>query len=369
MLTRPFCGLLVASVLFICRPLYAACEWPAWTQFKQDYIRADGRVVDPSDARKITTSEGQSYALFFALVADDRDTFNQVLGWTQNNLSAGALTRHLPAWLWGKKDDGSWGVLDSNAASDADLWIAWALLEAGRLWQQPRFSAMGSALLRRIADDEVAWLPGFGFLLLPGNDGFTSDNRWRLNPSYLPPQVIQRFARYGEPWRSMSASMVPFLQGSSPAGIAPDWVDWVVDKGWQPAGEPKENSEYNAIRVYLWVGMMSDEDPRKKKLLAHFSPVADIMKQRALPPESINSRTGKPSGNGPVGFSAALLPFLSGHAQEAQRQRTASAFPGADAYYSYVLTLFGQGWDQHRFRFTSQGELSPVWGRLCATSH
>jgi endoglucanase len=29
-------------------------------------------VIDPSDARKITTSEGQSYGLFFALAANDR---------------------------------------------------------------------------------------------------------------------------------------------------------------------------------------------------------------------------------------------------------------------------------------------------------
>ncbi|MEZ1649618.1 endo-1,4-D-glucanase, partial [Enterobacter hormaechei] len=36
--------------------------------------------------------------------------------------------------------------------------------------------------------------------------------------------------------------------------------------------------------------------------------------------------------------------------------------------YSYVLTLFGQGWDQHRFRFTAKGELIPDWGQECASS-
>ena len=44
----------------------AACSWPAWEQFKKDYISQQGRVIDPGDARKITTSEGQSYAMFFA---------------------------------------------------------------------------------------------------------------------------------------------------------------------------------------------------------------------------------------------------------------------------------------------------------------
>ena len=52
-----------------------------------------------------------------------------------------------------------------------------------------------------------------------------------------------------------------------------------------------------------------------------------------------------------------------------QRQRVADNYPGADAYYSAVLTLFGQGWDQHRFRFNARGELLPDWGQECANSH
>ena len=83
----------------------AACNWPAWDQFKKDYVSAEGRVIDPSDARKITTSEGQSYALFFALAANDRETFGKLFDWTQNNLAQGDLKSTLPAWLWGKKED------------------------------------------------------------------------------------------------------------------------------------------------------------------------------------------------------------------------------------------------------------------------
>ena len=71
-----------------------------------------------------------------------------------------------------------------------------------------------------------------------------------------------------------------------------------------------------------------------------------------------------------VGFSAAMLPFLQDdEARSVQRQRVADNYPGADAYYSAVLTLFGQGWDQHRFRFTASGELQPDWNQECASSH
>lgn len=57
----------IALLLLWCAsalPARAACDWPEWQQFKRDYMTAEGRVVDPSDARRITTSEGQSYALF-----------------------------------------------------------------------------------------------------------------------------------------------------------------------------------------------------------------------------------------------------------------------------------------------------------------
>ncbi|MGD1798465.1 glycosyl hydrolase family 8, partial [Klebsiella pneumoniae] len=127
---------------------------------------------------------------------------------------------------------------------------------------------------------------------------------------------------------------------------------------------------YDAIRVYLWVGMLHDGDKQKARLLARFAPMAAQTAEQGVPPEKVNIATGKTSGQGPVGFSAVMLPFLQNdEARSVQRQRVADNYPGADAYYSAVLTLFGQGWDQHRFRFTAGGELQPDWNQECASSH
>ena len=147
---NPIRAVILSVLMLAAAQVSAACQWPAWEQFKNEYVSTEGRVVDPADSRKITTSEGQSYALFFALAANDRDAFGKLFQWTQNNLAAGDLRAHLPGWLWGKKDDEQWTLLDSNSASDSDLWIAWALLEAGRLWQQPQYTETGKALLARI---------------------------------------------------------------------------------------------------------------------------------------------------------------------------------------------------------------------------
>lgn len=105
---------------------------------------------------------------FFALVADDQPMFERLLAWTENNLAAGDLTSRLPAWLWGQNSQNNWDILDPNSASDADILIAYNLLEAGRLWGNRRYLIMGTLLLQRIAQEEVMDIPGLGQMLLPG---------------------------------------------------------------------------------------------------------------------------------------------------------------------------------------------------------
>jgi endoglucanase len=225
--------MVMAALMLAAAQASAACNWPAWERFKQDYISDGGRVIDPSDARQITTSEGQSYALFFALAANDRDAFKTVLNWTQNNLAEGDLSARLPAWLWGRKNETEWTVLDTNSASDADIWIAWSLLEAGRLWNMPDYTGIGKALLSRIAKEEVTTVPGLGSMLLPGKIGFADNDAWRFNPGYLPPQLAQYFTRYGAPWTTLRETNLRLIMESAPKGFSPDWVSYQKNKGWQ----------------------------------------------------------------------------------------------------------------------------------------
>lgn len=348
----------------------AACEWPAWQQYKQFYISDEGRVIDPSSPNRITTSEGQSYGLFFALVANDRPAFDKLLEWTENNLAAGDLSAHLPAWLWGEDDKKRWTVLDTNTASDADLWIAYNLLEAGRLWKSRRYQTLGTLLLQRIGREEVADIPGLGLMLLPGKVGFVAQDRWRLNPSYLPPQLLARFAALNGPWRAMQKTNQRLLLETAPHGFSPDWVVWQAGKGWQPDTVKPNVGSYDAIRVYLWVGMLADDDEHKAALVKQLLPMAQSTAQQGVPPEKTDTASGKTSGDGPVGFSAVMLPMLANQtaALDVQRQRINQHPPGDDAYFSASLTLFGQGWDQQRYRFNRQGELQPAWGGQCVTS-
>ena len=158
---RIFLMFLSASVAI--RPgLALAADWPAWESFRQHYIQPDGRVAE-HDANGRTTSEAQAYALFFALVNNDRRQFDSLLRWTDDNLAAGKLGERLPGWHWGRDAQAGnerpvWRLLDDNSASDADLWLSYALIEAGRLWQVPRYTELGLSVLRQVREKEIVVL-------------------------------------------------------------------------------------------------------------------------------------------------------------------------------------------------------------------
>ena len=70
--------------------------WPAlYRNYTGAFLDTQIRVID-RDAGDRTTSEGQAYAMFFALVANDRPRFDGLLRWAEQNLAAGDLTAQLP---------------------------------------------------------------------------------------------------------------------------------------------------------------------------------------------------------------------------------------------------------------------------------
>ncbi len=352
-------------------------NWRDWQAFKQNFISEGGRVIDVDTPRKQTVSEGQAYALFFALVANDRATFDKLLQWTEDNLAQGDLTAHLPAWLWGKKDDDSWGVIDANSATDADLWLAYTLGEAGRLWLEPRYTAMSALLANRILRSEVAQANNLGPVLLPGASGFQVDaDAWRLNPSYLPLFILKRLATdYPDaPWPLLLQTSERILIESAAKGFAPDWL--LYRSSGEFSADPVHGAvgSYDAIRVYLWAGMLSPQEPAQTKLLAQLQGMSRHLQAHGVPPQSVDASTGSTSGDGPSGFSAALLPFLQALGatatlrEQLQRLQAKPVFANPHAYFDQVLTLFGLGWHDRYFSFAADGGLIAHWDELCAVS-
>jgi endoglucanase len=364
-------------------------DWAAYRTFTGRFVQADGRVVDYSTPTQQTTSEGQSYAMFFALVANDRATFDRLLAWTRANLAASQFEPgnvRLPSWQWGRKPDGSFGVLDQNSASDSDLWIAYDLLQAGRLWKEPRYTQLGQALAAQIVRQEVTNLEGIGPMLLPGPQGFKTGDVTRLNPSYSPLPVLRGLARElpDGPWNKLAENGYKLVATTAPRGFSPDWAAY---KAGQFVVDPKDGDigSYDAIRVYLWAGLASSADPLSKPWLAALGGMRQAVAQTGVPPERVAVSTGVGSGEGPLSYWASLAPYFKALGDERglglARAHLAVldapvAAPGSQpgsqpasnrepVYYDRVLGLFGAGFIEGRYRFDEAGRLVPSWRSAC----
>jgi len=355
----------------------ADTAWPFWKTYVLRFITDDGRVMDHTGGGH-TTSEGQGYALFFALVADDRALFDRLLAWTEANLAKGDLKANLPAWKWGRDADGAWKALDENSASDADLWIAFDLLEAGRLWNEPRYTALGRALAAKVVERETADLPGLGPMLLPAPLGFQLDaDTWRLNPSYLPLPLLRAMRTHGiaGPWDALADNLVRLVREAAPLGFIADWVAFSAAGGFRPDPVAGPLGSHDAIRCYLWAGLTHDDDPQKATLSVRLSGMYRFWIANGYLPEKVDPWRRLPMpGMGPAGFLGAIRPEVGAMGRASDLARLEAQIAGfahnglygePPHYYEQNLLLFGAGFAEKRYRFAADGTLDLRWKMPC----
>ncbi len=154
-----------------------------WSHYKFHSIE-NGRVIS-LDEDRITTSEGQSYAMLRAVWGDDRETFDAVWKWTTAHLRR--KDDALFSWKWKGR------VLDPNAATDADTDIALALLLASRRFDEPRFEAEALEIIRDIWEHEI---------LVVGKACYLTAGNWSkrervpvIHVGYFAPYAYREFAK------------------------------------------------------------------------------------------------------------------------------------------------------------------------------
>ncbi|MFN7143145.1 MAG: glycosyl hydrolase family 8 [Myxococcota bacterium] len=284
-----------------------------WGTYVDAFIQSDGRVIDRA-GDDVSTSEGQAYALIRAVWCDDRATFDKVLIWTRNNLQAGDDTK-LPAWRWGRRPDGSWGVLDANSASDADQWMAWALLLGAEKWKAPSYEKQAKALLHRIWDEETA-AAGSRRVLLPGS-WEQGKATMTLNPSYWLPFAWRTFAKHDKErdWKKLvDDAYVLWDACTSPSGLPPDWCWIEASSGRIVAPPPGEELRaafgFEAFRIGWTLAAEARWhcDDRAKRQLAAYGTLLDRWKaDRTIPAVILPDGSARHTWSY-LGLYGALLP-------------------------------------------------------------
>jgi endo-1,4-beta-D-glucanase Y len=258
-----------------------------WVAYKKVYIEAGTFRTLDKQRNDITTSEGQSYTMLRSVWMGDKQVFDGAWKWTKSYLHRDS--DHLFSWLWGERDNGSYGVLTSqsgqNTASDADENIALALIFGYARWQDPQYLRDARDILTDIWNKEVIVIRGVPYSAADDLEKNSLSHTAVVNPSYLEPAAYKVFATVDttHDWNALADSSYVLLQKSMAAqldagassNLPPNWVG--IDKttgALVPLGGSNDtNFGYDAMRVpwnialdWQWFG-----DSRAKELLERMS--------------------------------------------------------------------------------------------------
>ncbi|WAL62056.1 glycosyl hydrolase family 8 [Thermocoleostomius sinensis] len=343
----------------------------SWQAYQQRFIQADGRVID-RESNDRSTSEAQAYALLRAVFMDDRQTFDRVLQWSENNLQRrnanGSRRDQLWSWKWGRNDQGEWTTIDGNFASDADVDAITALIFAARRWGDPAYLELAQTKLPdlwRLSTVSIELETGEPIrYFLPGPlEAFQPQpDRLYLNPSYLAPYAFRLFAQVDpdRDWLSLVDSSYDVLTRSaevSDIGLPSNWVALNTETGeFQPVPRTSPLQSiysFDAYRVWWRIALDATwfEEPRAEQYLQqHLQPLKSKWRSTRTIPAQI-SLQGKPLVNYESTAQYAMLyaafrivdPAI---AEQIRQQKLVSSYENGfwdndSAYYSQNLSWFG----------------------------
>ncbi|EQB14532.1 hypothetical protein L288_01430 [Sphingobium quisquiliarum P25] len=221
-----------------------------WAQFKSAFLDSSGRIIDNGNGG-VSHSEGQGYGLWLALRAGDRPAFDSILEWTETTLARKDLA--LYAWRFDPRQPVP--VADRNNATDGDIFLAWALAQAGETWKDPALMARSEEIRAAILSHLV--IEQFGRrLLLPGLEGFATANVVTVNPSYFVWPALDKFRQLdGEAvWGNVIADSEKLLAAArfGPRNLPADWVDVTANAGVTPAASKPPRFGFDALRIPLY---------------------------------------------------------------------------------------------------------------------
>ncbi len=247
-----------------------------WQGYKSYFIESDGRVLRFPE--QDTTSEGQANAMLRAVVMGDRPAFDNLLRWTEDNLSRQEkFGDHLLSWHY---IDGS--VRDGMPATDADIDYAMALVLASQQWKNDSYADMAGRSLKDILNILTVVFKYHRYLLPWIIDSPSSLDKIPQNLSYYSPAYFKSFYAFDHDPRwlelvntsyILSAQAQKSFNGVAGVGLVPDWVS--VDRSGNLSSYDGKsgNFAWEAVRVPFRIGIdeFFNRDPRALDILEKFS--------------------------------------------------------------------------------------------------
>jgi len=258
-------------------------------RFLDRYVARDGRVrrLDEGDD---TVGEGQAYGMLVAAAVGDERRFDLIWSWTKDNIRR---PDGLISFLWREGR-----VVDPEAASDADVDAARALLAAGCRFRRPGLREEGLELGRAILENETASFKG---VLVLTAGPWANEDPITLNPSYFSPATFAALGaatgdgRWSDLSESSRAVTDALTRGRTP--LPPDWAR--LERGRLvpigSPGEPETSPRFSFDAVRTLVRLAEDPSTAGRSIAARAWPVFErVDPDREVPVE--RNLSGRPVG-------------------------------------------------------------------------
>lgn len=288
--------------------------------FLNGYVDPDGRVVR-HDQGLDTVGEGQAYALLAAAAIGDRATFDRVWGWTQANLLRrdGLLAFH---WVNGR-------VVDPQAASDADLDAARALMVAGCRFDRADLRAAAGHIGRAVLSHETRRH------VLAAGPWALQHGRTVFNPSYLDPRTLIGLGHLtGDHRYAAVAREGRRLIGALARPLPPNWANVGVAGTVRPAGVFSWDAPRTLVRLAV------DPDRAGRRIAARAWPAFRARRTgRIVVVHNLNGAQAGRTRHPVTLVAAAGAARAAGH-----RDRAAALLDAAAALERVQPTYYGAAW-------------------------
>ena len=196
----------------------------SWSEYKELFITAEGRVIDKKNSN-VTHSEAVAYGMYLAIKNHDMQTFEKIHAWYKKNLLKNKY--NLICWKWGKTKSGSFQVLDSNNASDGDIWIAYDNLLAYEITKNKQYRQEALELMHSIKE-HLLLQHNQKVYLLPGSYGFETETHFEVNLSYYLFFIFDKFYEidHDKIWKRLKKDGIDLLHRARFSSLAlnPDWI-------------------------------------------------------------------------------------------------------------------------------------------------
>lgn len=229
-------------------------EYTAWKAAHAQNCN-NGSWVVKKDAGSVV-SEGIGYGMLLSANRGDRMLFDGLWKYYGDHLDPKGLMN----WATGVCDPA--GNNNANAATDGDLDVAMALIQANKVWPEGGYLALAGALTDKIIQHETEECSGRA-ILRPGDmfGGCSDMGNAKINPSYFAPGYYRVFAHYfptqAARWNALidgSYELFPLYQARM-GGLVPDWSK-VDGSDWYGAGYSYDacRTPWRVMVDYAWTG-------------------------------------------------------------------------------------------------------------------